>query len=235
VIVDDTGNVFVTGSSVDVKTHYDYATIKYSPTGQTLWTARFSGLGWNDWPTAITLDDLGDVYVTGMMEYWYSTVKYGSDGEQRWSIVWQEPEGRYDASVHGICVDSSYNVYVQGQNNYTGLTTIKYSQTPPAAVPLDSSRDLPTGSGLPKNRPNPFNPATTIEFELPRQTVVSLWVFDVRGTVVRTLVEEERAAGNQRVTWDGNDSSGRECPSGLYFYTLTAGDSRLTRSMLLLR
>lgn len=235
VAVDQDGNVFVTGASADVDTHDDFATIKYGPDGEELWTARFVGLGWSDWPTAITLDDRGDVYVTGMMEYWFSTVKYESAGEELWSVVWQEPEGRYDAWVYGIRVDDEFNVYIQGQNNYTGLTTIKYSQSPPAALEPVAQSGLAAGARLGQNHPNPFNPDTVIEFELFHEAVVSLRIFDVRGRMLRTLVDDTRAAGRHRAVWDGNDSSGHESPSGLYFYTLVTESSFQTKSMLLLR
>ncbi len=224
VVVDAEGNAIVTGPSMDIDTYYDFATVKYSPAGKVLWTARYSGVAGYDWPTAIALDDLGDVYVTGMMELWFSTVKYGADGDARWSIVWEGPSVRYDASVHGIRVDSSRNVYIHGQNNYTGLTTIKYTQDPTTEIPfIASARPTADGPWL-RNHPNPLNPATTIEFDLSRQEAISLRIFDVQGRLVTSLADGLHTAGNHDVIWRGVDGRGRRVAPGVYFVRLEAGE-----------
>ncbi|HOX27276.1 MAG TPA: FlgD immunoglobulin-like domain containing protein [Candidatus Krumholzibacteria bacterium] len=70
--------------------------------------------------------------------------------------------------------------------------------------------------------PNPFNPSTTIVYEVPTATSVGLQVFDLRGRLVRTLVDDSVIAGRHEVQWDGRDSNGRELPSGVYFSRLEA-------------
>jgi predicted GH43/DUF377 family glycosyl hydrolase len=71
------------------------------------------------------------------------------------------------------------------------------------------------------NSPNPFNPATTIGFEIPFAARTSLSVYDAAGARVRTLVSDTRAAGAHRVAWDGRDDAGRPAASGLYFARLS--------------
>ncbi len=88
---------------------------------------------------------------------------------------------------------------------------------------------------LVQNYPNPFNPMTTISFELPVSGHASIEIFDVRGRLVRTLVNAMMPPGSKSVKWDGEDSHGRTVPSGVYFYRLTAGDKSLTKKMVLLR
>ncbi len=231
VVVDDVGNVIVTGASMDVDTYYDYATVKYSFDGEMLWTARFSGLGGYDWPTAIALDDLGNIYVTGMMELWFSTVKYGPGGDQLWSVFWEDPGLRYDAMVHDIKVDAQHNVYLQGQNNYSGLTTIKYSQGPLAPVEPESHTNLRTAGRLWQNHPNPFNPHTTIRFDLLQQGEVTLRIFDLAGRLVDVLLEGvELPAGVHTAIWNG-----RTMPSGIYFCRMDVGEFTETKRMTLVR
>lgn len=70
--------------------------------------------------------------------------------------------------------------------------------------------------------PNPFNPATTISYQLVDNARVALVVFDIRGRLIRTLVDGERPAGYHSVIWQGTDSAGRKVASGLYFYRMIA-------------
>lgn len=88
---------------------------------------------------------------------------------------------------------------------------------------------------LHQNHPNPFNPATTISFTLPEKARVTLAIYDVKGRLVRTLVDEMVGEGYQERAWDGEDASGTPVGSGVYFYRLTAGDKTLTKKMVLLK
>jgi len=88
---------------------------------------------------------------------------------------------------------------------------------------------------LAQNTPNPFNPMTEIQFELPERIPVHLQVFDLRGRLVRTLVDGPREAGLQRVTWDGRDARGARVASGVYLYRIQAGDWVDQRKMTLVK
>lgn len=81
---------------------------------------------------------------------------------------------------------------------------------------------------LSQNFPNPFNPATKIGYQIAENAIVNLTVFDVFGREVATLVNEAKAAGNYHVTF-----SGKNLPSGIYFYKLQAGSQAFTRKMVL--
>jgi aminopeptidase N len=88
---------------------------------------------------------------------------------------------------------------------------------------------------LAQNRPNPFNPHTTIEFGLGRAGTVALRIFDVQGRMVRSLVRGELPAGEHSVTWDGTNDAGVALPSGLYFYRLVGPAGVREQRMVLLR
>lgn len=89
---------------------------------------------------------------------------------------------------------------------------------------------------LAQNYPNPFNPETVIEFEIPNTTKVILKVFDILGREVAELINETKNAGRYKVVFNSSSlSSGIECPSGVYFYQIVAGDFIQTKRMLLIK
>jgi len=99
------------------------------------------------------------------------------------------------------------------------------------------NRDIlrPVGFKLSQNVPNPFNPSTTIEYELFRRSPVNLTIHNVLGQLVARLVEGTQSAGPHVVRWDGMGSNGKTVAGGVYFYRLVAGDHSKTRKMVLLK
>jgi hypothetical protein len=85
------------------------------------------------------------------------------------------------------------------------------------------------------NYPNPFNPMTTITYELKAELPVDLTIYNVLGQKVRELVRGEMQSGHRTVLWNGRDESGRQVTTGVYFYSLRAGDQVVNRRMILLR
>jgi len=91
-------------------------------------------------------------------------------------------------------------------------------------------------SKLEQNNPNPFNPQTTISYQLPVFSKVTLKIYDTKGQEVQTLVNENKSAGNHSVVWNGKDHSGQQLSSGVYFYSLELdNDFSETKQMLLLK
>ena len=101
--------------------------------------------------------------------------------------------------------------------------------------PTATSDLLPLVNQLDQNVPNPFNPQTTISFQVAQPDVVHLEVFDLAGRRVRTLVHEMRPPGRHDVVWDGKDDGARQLPSNLYLLRLQIGRFEATRKMLLLK
>lgn len=93
----------------------------------------------------------------------------------------------------------------------------------------------PQAIALRQNRPNPFNPETRIELELPQSARAVLHVYDGNGRRVRTLLDRDLPAGVHGVSWDGRDDSGQILASGVYFYELRAGTIVAGRRMVMLR
>jgi len=108
----------------------------------------------------------------------------------------------------------------------------------PTAVEDDGvAADAPpaTRPVLAQNLPNPFNPSTTIRFDLPADGPAELTIFDIGGRRVRTLVADNLPAGSHARRWDGRDERGAELPSGIYLYRLRSGGIEALRRMVLLR
>jgi hypothetical protein len=105
----------------------------------------------------------------------------------------------------------------------------------PGGVTGDETPVVPAAAYLSQNFPNPFNPATRIEFGLSEPGRVSLRIYDTAGRLVRVLIDEARAAGRYTEKWDGRDDAGRAVASGVYFYRVEAGAFGETRKMVLLR
>jgi hypothetical protein len=93
----------------------------------------------------------------------------------------------------------------------------------------------PAAPSLEQNRPNPFNPQTSIRLNLPRDTHIRLDIFDVHGRRVIGLVDGILPAGPRDVSWDGRDVHGHQLPSGIYLYRMEAANISLARRMVLLR
>ncbi len=157
ITADTSGNVYVTGYSDSdtavAKVNLDYLTIKYSASGDTLWTRRYNGPGnANDEAYAVAVDDSGNIYVTGYsdldpspaLNQDYATIKYSFDGTMEWVIRYN---GSGDAGdiAYALAVDDSSNVYVTGRSwddtsNYD-LVTIKYVPLACIAKPGDANND----------------------------------------------------------------------------------------------
>ncbi|RPJ45343.1 MAG: T9SS C-terminal target domain-containing protein [Candidatus Latescibacterota bacterium] len=94
----------------------------------------------------------------------------------------------------------------------------------------------PSATRLLANAPNPFNPTTTLRFELAEPSAVDLRVYDIGGRLVRTLVDrEQRAIGSHETVWDGRNDAGDAVSSGIYLYRLEAGAFQGTKKMTLIR
>lgn len=92
---------------------------------------------------------------------------------------------------------------------------------------------------LHQNFPNPFNPTTQVRYDVGgrdgERVRVRIAIYDVRGALVRSLVDEDRAAGSYVATWDGRGDDGTQAASGVYFYSMRAGDYVESRRMVLLK
>ena len=99
----------------------------------------------------------------------------------------------------------------------------------------DTDNPIPLETVLRGNFPNPFNPSTTISFDIREEGAVRLDIFNIRGQRVRTLVNEEKTSGKYTIEWIGTDDNGRSVGSGIYFYRMTAVEYSETKRMVLMK
>ncbi|MCH7761167.1 SBBP repeat-containing protein, partial [candidate division TA06 bacterium] len=221
--VDESGNVYVTGRSLSTVTSFDYATVKYGSMGNQQWAARYDNVPTSgaDEASAIAVDDLGNVYVTGKSFESgagndYFTIKYNSSGVQQWAVRYNGPGNGPDVPS-ALAVDRSGNVYVTG-SSWSGTSldysTIKYNSLgaqvwlnlynglgngidEASAIAVDSSGDVyVTG----KSWSGSNNDYATIKYD---STGAELWVSLYNGPangedLATTLVVD--ALGNVYVT-----------------------------------
>jgi hypothetical protein len=188
-----------------------------------------------------------ELEVEGLMDTLRAWLPKGTDGEPigGGSVTSADSAlvaGRLDY-VAGI-----WTYYFVKEDQSNGMHNAKYTvailqkalgwypeNTPPVASVGRSDFDVPTVYNLSQNYPNPFNPTTNLEFALPQSGQVRIDVYDVTGTHVRTLINENMSAGNFRISWNGENTSGSKVASGMYLYRMVAGDYVMTKKMLMLK
>jgi hypothetical protein len=157
-------------------------------------------------------------------------VKYNTSGAEQWVQRYNGPGNFYD-TPYSIAVDNSGSVFVTGSSggNSTGLdyATIKYSQLNGVQPVLS---EIPDKFALYQNYPNPFNPVTSLKFEVPVLTSVKIYLHDILGRELETIVNEQLQPGTYEVKWDGSNY-----PSGVYFYTFQANNYKETRKLMLIK
>lgn len=104
-----------------------------------------------------------------------------------------------------------------------------------APVSAEDNLISPFVTALNSNYPNPFNPTTTISFSLAQAGDTQLGIYNLKGQLVRSLVNDVRNAGNHSVVWDGKDNNGNTVSSGIYYYKMTAGKYSSTKKMIMMK
>jgi uncharacterized delta-60 repeat protein len=230
--IDVSGNIYVTGrgTQFDFAPFHDYITVKFNAFGMSQWAAHYNGPdNEQDYPSALAVDGLGNVYVTGVSFGVgtgddFATVKYNTDGVEEWAVRYNSPDNTSDWAT-ALVVDNWGDVNVTGKSggyNSGYMTTIKYTQ--------QENANAPAAYNLSQSFPNPFADLANIRFRLPSSGVVTLKIYDVLGQEVETLLNGDQRAGEYRLQWNPLN-----LPNGVYFYRLQAGDFVETKKLVLLR
>jgi len=103
------------------------------------------------------------------------------------------------------------------------------------ALGVNPDITIPNQFALYQNHPNPFNPVTTLRYDLPEDALVNITIYDMMGRVVKTMVNSQQNAGFKSVRWNATNDKGAPVSAGLYLYTIQAGEFRQTKKMVLLK
>jgi flagellar hook assembly protein FlgD len=83
--------------------------------------------------------------------------------------------------------------------------------------------------------PNPFNPITSIDYDLPEDGFINITIYSMMGNIVKTLVNGPQTAGNKTIQWNATNDRNEPVSAGLYLYTIQTGEFRQTKKMILLK
>ena len=135
--------------------------------------------------------------------------------------------------------DGRYRMYVAsmirtGQGNDDIKWSIVSATTSPSVV-VETKPKMPSIFYLFQNHPNPFNPVTSLRYDLPEDGIVNITIYDMLGRIVKTLVNGSQTAGYKSIKWNATNDRNEPVSAGIYLYTIQAGEFRKTKKMVLLK
>ncbi len=134
------------------------------------------------------------------------------------------PAGTYHYYVTALYSDTNYEGESEPSNSVE-VTILR----------VDSMDETPSVTELISNYPNPFNPDTTIQFNLANADFVTIDVFNVRGQKVVTLIDDYLESGKHSVVWNGRDYTNNQVSSGVYFYRMSSKDYSSIKKMIMMK
>jgi flagellar hook capping protein FlgD len=186
-------------------------------------SSEVKNLGWEIY--RITVDD--SIVARQANSYGLHDIRL--DGNR---LVWLEGKGSTQFSTDYRYVDADV---IPGSRYAYWIVDVDFIGTRTLHGPITVSGGVPHSLKLRGNHPNPFNPATTIRFDIPTTSAVQLSVHNILGQPVRTLVNRRMEAGFHSVAWNGTDNAGRTVSSGIYIYRLRCDNTTMVRRMTLVR
>jgi hypothetical protein len=157
--------------------------------------------------------------------------------DSAWTMIAELPSSQLAYVDSDLLIGYSYYYYLttfDAEGRESTMHTRTYEPLVPQSVGVNSTVN-PTRFALSQNVPNPFNPTTTIPFNLSEAGEVRLTIHSVTGQIVRTLADAQMGAGGHMVIWDGTDDAGRAVASGVYLYRLSTGERTLVRRLVVVR
>ena len=136
--------------------------------------------------------------------------------------------------IDQIVVFPDFDLGGRTQDNIIYFDNISFSSS--NSVGIDNRSEIyPQRFALEQNFPNPFNPSTTIRYELPEDGLVNVTIYDMMGRQVSTLVSSQQAAGYKSIQWNATNDFGKPVSAGVYLYKIQAGEFVQTKKMVLLK
>ena len=217
----------------------DIYVIKTDALGDTLWTKVYGGTAW-DFGKSVQQTSDGGYIVAGRIKsigenhFDVCLIKIDAFGNTLWienygGTGWDEGFSVQQTSDGGYIITGITDSFGPG---YGAVYLIK---TEPDPVVCINNTPVPTTYSLSQNYPNPFNPTTKIYYQLKEPGKVVLNIYNVRGQLVKKLIDGYQVSGRYSVVWDGKNENGKEIGSGIYLYKLQSKSFGDMRKMIFLK
>ncbi len=142
---------------------------------------------------------------------------------------------RWTTSIEPTKISISRNDFIFQLPEGSILIDVKAAQIDYSPTSTDDPTIPVTTPVLNNAYPNPFNPETSISYSLPKSSTVTIEVYNAKGQLIRTLVNETRAAGNHNIVWNGTDNNNHPVSSGIYFYKMRSDSYVSTKKMVMMK
>jgi len=140
-----------------------------------------------------------------------------------YNLLWDELDSLTISVIHCAIVDLA-SIWQTAWIN-AGSPTLSFI----------NKQSIPNVYVLDQNHPNPFNPTTTLRYDLPEDVMVNITIYDMMGRQVKTLINGKQSAGYKSLKWNATNNLGQSVSAGLYLYMIQAGDFRQIRKMVLFK
>ena len=130
--------------------------------------------------------------------------------------------------------DTSYGRYPDGSDTWQFMNPTP-GMVNTQELSLNNNITMPDQFMIHNNYPNPFNPVTTLYYDLPENCLVNITIYDMLGRQVKTLIKQTQAVGYRSVIWDASNDYGEPVSAGIYLYQIQAGEYISTKKMVLLK
>ena len=145
----------------------------------------------------------------------------------------QLPSGTYDIYAERVFYEDNTIYGVTLEDNHDTVVDFNMTCTlPPVSV---TNNELQIVNYKLSNYPNPFNPNTTISYQINQSGKVELSVYNIKGQKVKTLINEFKQTGKHSVVWNGKDNNSKRVSSGVYLYKITSSKKTVVKKMLMLK
>tara|TARA_B100000886_G_scaffold73659_1_gene47396 strand:+ start:455 stop:1939 length:1485 start_codon:yes stop_codon:yes gene_type:complete len=256
--VNDEGDIFLTGHTLSGTQNWDTYTVKINNDGDLVWAStKGNPRGFDPefihdeaWGVKAT-NDGGCIVIAGTGDEYeeYSEcngqdcsdvwsaylIKYNSIGNVNWQKTfssYEVSEEIYDWAGEAVDLTNDGGGIVAIDNGQFGFLRLSNIQN---TLANDYRYDLPKSFNLYNNYPNPFNPKTILQYDLPQNSFVKVIVYDMQGKVVNNLVNGYQISGFKSVQWNATSNQGQPVSAGVYLYSIEAGRYKQIKKMILLK
>lgn len=178
---------------------------------------EYNGSNWNQLVRAVHFQNDSTVWVTGEP----GIINRSTDGGETFEV--HQTFGAYLKSIQFF----NNTGYIYGSNN----KLLKYV----GSTDIENDSLIETPDFIISTYPNPFNPSVTISFAISEKNMIELSIYNIRGQLIRSLINIDSSANNYTVHWDGKNDYGKEVQSGLYLLRLRVGEKQIVKKLMMMK